>query len=146
MVGVEKSEIHGGRGRREEEREKKREERGAYKGWTDGRERKSEKRSEDVTKKKPPLVKPSLCCSPLLIDHLWRTLRSAQFSTALSIASNFVGKDENIYRQIRRDNEMNCAVKECYETLKYILEMLVLITKENWSVASSPNLRRPMQP
>lgn len=31
MVGVEKSEIHGGRGRREGEREKKREESGAYK-------------------------------------------------------------------------------------------------------------------
>jgi len=53
-------------------------------------------------------------------------LLANKFSTALSIASNFVGKDENLYRQIRKDNDMYCAVKECYESLKYILEMLVV--------------------
>ncbi|KAF7112669.1 hypothetical protein RHSIM_RhsimUnG0205500 [Rhododendron simsii] len=53
-------------------------------------------------------------------------LLANKFTTALSIARDFVGKDKNLYRQIRKDNDMYCAVKECYESLKYILEMLVV--------------------
>ncbi|KAI8557991.1 hypothetical protein RHMOL_Rhmol04G0054100 [Rhododendron molle] len=53
-------------------------------------------------------------------------LLANKFTTALSIARDFVGKDKNLYRQIRKDNDMYCAVKECYESLKYVLEMLVV--------------------
>ncbi|XP_057461314.1 putative callose synthase 8 [Actinidia eriantha] len=53
-------------------------------------------------------------------------LLANKFSTALSIARDFVGKDENLSRKIRKDNNMYCAVKECYDLLKYILEMLVV--------------------
>ncbi|KAA8526709.1 hypothetical protein F0562_009062 [Nyssa sinensis] len=53
-------------------------------------------------------------------------LLANEFLTALSIARDFVGKDANLFRKIRKDNCMNCAVKECYESLKYILEILVV--------------------
>ncbi|XP_028112795.1 putative callose synthase 8 isoform X1 [Camellia sinensis] len=53
-------------------------------------------------------------------------LLANKFSTALSIATDFVGKDGNLHRKIRKDNNMYCAVKECYELLKYILEILVV--------------------
>ncbi|KAM7266925.1 hypothetical protein ACFE04_009091 [Oxalis oulophora] len=53
-------------------------------------------------------------------------LLANKFSTALSIAKDFVGKDEILFRKIRKDNYMLCAVKECYESLKYILEILVV--------------------
>ncbi|XP_052206358.1 putative callose synthase 8 isoform X2 [Diospyros lotus] len=53
-------------------------------------------------------------------------LLANKLSTALSIANDFVGKDKKLYRKIRKDNDMYCAVKECYESLKYILEILVV--------------------
>ncbi|XP_050112527.1 putative callose synthase 8 [Malus sylvestris] len=53
-------------------------------------------------------------------------LLANKFSTALSIAKDFVGKDEILIRKIKKDEYMYCAVKECYESLKYILEILVV--------------------
>ncbi|XP_010552165.1 PREDICTED: putative callose synthase 8 [Tarenaya hassleriana] len=53
-------------------------------------------------------------------------LLANKFSTALSIAKDFVGKDEALYRRIRKDEYMYYAVKECYESLKYILQILVI--------------------
>ncbi|XAR56395.1 1,3-beta-glucan synthase [Bertholletia excelsa] len=53
-------------------------------------------------------------------------LLANKFSTALSIATDFVGKDKNLYRKIKKDNDMYCAVKECYELLKDILDILVV--------------------
>ncbi|KAH0986430.1 hypothetical protein GBA52_013607 [Prunus armeniaca] len=53
-------------------------------------------------------------------------LLANKFSTALSIAKDFVGKDEILVRKIKKDEYMYCAVKECYESLKYILEILVV--------------------
>ncbi|KAL0743640.1 hypothetical protein Bca4012_085153 [Brassica carinata] len=53
-------------------------------------------------------------------------LLANKFSTALSIAKGFNGKDEALYRRIRRDEYMYYAVKECYESLKYILQILVV--------------------
>ncbi|KAM6584955.1 hypothetical protein CsatB_011957 [Cannabis sativa] len=49
-----------------------------------------------------------------------------KFSTALSIARDFVGKDEILVRKIRRDKCMYYAVTECYETLKNILKFLIV--------------------
>ncbi|PON83360.1 Glycosyl transferase [Trema orientale] len=49
-----------------------------------------------------------------------------KFSTALSIARDFVGKDEVLVRKIKKDKCMYYAVKECYESLKYILEILIV--------------------
>ncbi|KAL5538392.1 hypothetical protein UlMin_042263, partial [Ulmus minor] len=48
------------------------------------------------------------------------------FSTALSIARDFLGKDEIIVKKIRKDNCMYYSVKGCYESLKYILEILIV--------------------
>lgn len=42
------------------------------------------------------------------------------------MARDYVGKDENLFRNIKKDNYMYCAVKECYESLKYILDILVV--------------------
>ncbi|KAL6283334.1 hypothetical protein ACE6H2_014263 [Prunus campanulata] len=53
-------------------------------------------------------------------------LLANKFSTALSIAKDFMGKDEILVRKIKKDEYMYCAVKECYESLKYILEILVV--------------------
>ncbi|XP_019101818.1 PREDICTED: putative callose synthase 8 isoform X3 [Camelina sativa] len=53
-------------------------------------------------------------------------LLANKFSTALSITKDFVGKDEVLYRRIRKDEYMYYAVKECYESLKYILQILVV--------------------
>jgi callose synthase len=44
----------------------------------------------------------------------------------LSIAKDFEGKDEVLFRKIRKDKCMHYAVKECYESLKYTLEILVV--------------------
>ncbi|GMH24888.1 hypothetical protein Nepgr_026731 [Nepenthes gracilis] len=53
-------------------------------------------------------------------------LLANKFSTALSISRDFVGKDEDLLSQIMKDTLMYCAVKECYDSLKYILEILVV--------------------
>ncbi|KAJ4726559.1 Callose synthase-like protein [Melia azedarach] len=53
-------------------------------------------------------------------------LLANKFLTALSIARDFVGKDEILFRKIRKDKYMYSAVNECYESLKYILEVLVV--------------------
>jgi callose synthase len=44
----------------------------------------------------------------------------------LSIAKDFEGKDEVLFRKIKKDKCMYYAVKECYESLKNILEILVV--------------------
>jgi len=53
-------------------------------------------------------------------------MSSCQFSTALIIARDFVGKDEDLVRKITKDSLMQCVVKECYDSLKYILEIVVV--------------------
>ncbi|XP_062011839.1 putative callose synthase 8 isoform X2 [Rosa rugosa] len=53
-------------------------------------------------------------------------LLANKFSTALSIAKDFVGRDESLVRKLKKDEYMYCAVKECYESLKYILEILII--------------------
>ncbi|KAM7498543.1 hypothetical protein LguiA_022957 [Lonicera macranthoides] len=53
-------------------------------------------------------------------------LLANKFSTAISIARDFVGKDAKLFRKIKKDDYMFFAVKECYESLKYILEILVV--------------------
>ena len=51
---------------------------------------------------------------------------SMQFSTALSIARDFSGKDADLLRKIKRDDYMYLVVTECYDSLKYVLEILVV--------------------
>ncbi|GAV78689.1 Glucan_synthase domain-containing protein/FKS1_dom1 domain-containing protein [Cephalotus follicularis] len=67
--------------------------------------------------------------SPELLSGMVRWpifLLANKFSTALSIARDFAGKDEILFRKIKKDKYMYCAVKECYESLKYIFEILVV--------------------
>ncbi|CAK7351703.1 unnamed protein product [Dovyalis caffra] len=66
-------------------------------------------------------------------------LLANKFSTALSIARDFVGKDEILFRKIKKDKYMNCAVKECYESLKYVLEILIVGNLEKRVVSSLLN-------
>uniref|UniRef100_A0A6N2MZZ2 1,3-beta-glucan synthase n=1 Tax=Salix viminalis TaxID=40686 RepID=A0A6N2MZZ2_SALVM len=66
-------------------------------------------------------------------------LLANKFSTALSIARDFVGKDEILSRKIKKDKYMYCAVKECYESLKYVLEMLIVGNLEKRVVSSILN-------
>ncbi|KAL8153238.1 hypothetical protein V2J09_010998 [Rumex salicifolius] len=49
-----------------------------------------------------------------------------KFSTALSIATKFVGKDQDLFKKIGKDIHMTCAVKECYDSLKQILHIVIV--------------------
>ncbi|XP_009622154.1 putative callose synthase 8 isoform X2 [Nicotiana tomentosiformis] len=53
-------------------------------------------------------------------------LLADKLSKALSIARDFEGKDEVLLRTIKKDTYMYMVVTECYESLKYILEILVV--------------------
>ncbi|GFQ05755.1 putative callose synthase 8 [Phtheirospermum japonicum] len=53
-------------------------------------------------------------------------LLANKLSVALSIARDFVGKHENLLKRIRKDSYMYMVVTECYESLKYILDILVV--------------------
>ncbi|KAH6785388.1 hypothetical protein C2S51_037843 [Perilla frutescens var. frutescens] len=69
---------------------------------------------------------------PLLSELLDNQVRwpvfllANQFSTALSIARDFVGTYDNLLKKIRKDNYMYMVVIECYESLKEILDYLVV--------------------
>ncbi|XP_024979448.1 putative callose synthase 8 [Cynara cardunculus var. scolymus] len=45
---------------------------------------------------------------------------------ALTVAKDFVGEDANLSKKIRRDVYMYIAIKECYDSLKYVLDILVV--------------------
>ncbi|KAL8135546.1 putative callose synthase 8 isoform X2 [Apium graveolens] len=53
-------------------------------------------------------------------------LLANKVSVALCIAKDFVGKDANLLRKIKKDDYMYMSVMECYESLKNILEILVV--------------------
>ncbi|KAL6506932.1 putative callose synthase 8 [Orobanche hederae] len=53
-------------------------------------------------------------------------LLANKLSTALIIARDFEGKHDNLLKRIRKDNYMYMVVTECYESLKYILDILVV--------------------
>ncbi|KAK3011390.1 hypothetical protein RJ639_012460, partial [Escallonia herrerae] len=53
-------------------------------------------------------------------------LLADKVAIALSIAKDFVGKDSTLLKKIKKDDYMYFAVKECYESLKCILEVLVV--------------------
>ncbi|XWS10813.1 hypothetical protein CRYUN_Cryun38cG0030100 [Craigia yunnanensis] len=66
-------------------------------------------------------------------------LLANKFSTALSIARDFVGKDKKLFKKIRKDEYMYFALKECYESVKYILEILIVGDLEKRVVSSIVN-------
>ncbi|KAG4971669.1 hypothetical protein AAZX31_13G243800 [Glycine max] len=53
-------------------------------------------------------------------------LLANKFSTALTIAKDFEGKEEILVKKITKDKYMFYAVRECYQSLKYVLEILVV--------------------
>ncbi|KAG0486461.1 hypothetical protein HPP92_008556 [Vanilla planifolia] len=53
-------------------------------------------------------------------------LLASKFSIAVNVARDYVGNFENLYRKIKKDKYMFYAVKECYDTLKNILNFLVI--------------------
>lgn len=53
---------------------------------------------------------------------------------ALSVAKDFVGEDANLSKRITKDVYMYITVKECYDSLKYILDILVVGDLERRSV------------
>ncbi|KAI3789511.1 hypothetical protein L2E82_02310 [Cichorium intybus] len=53
-------------------------------------------------------------------------LLANQLPVALSVAKDFVGEDANLSKRIRRDVYMYIAVKECYDSLKEVLDILVV--------------------
>ncbi|KAL2331236.1 hypothetical protein Fmac_018817 [Flemingia macrophylla] len=57
-------------------------------------------------------------------------LLANKFSTALTIAKDFEGKEEILVKKITKDKYMFYAVRECYQSLKYVLEILVVGSKE----------------
>ncbi|XP_056172840.1 putative callose synthase 8 isoform X2 [Syzygium oleosum] len=63
-------------------------------------------------------------------------LLANKLATALCIAEDFVGKDENLYRKISKDKNMYYAVQECFESMKYIVELLAVGDTEKRVVSS----------
>ncbi|XP_031116196.1 putative callose synthase 8 isoform X1 [Ipomoea triloba] len=63
-------------------------------------------------------------------------LLANQLSTALCIARDFVGKDAQLLKKIKKDTCMYLVVTECYELLKDILEILVVGDLERRIVSS----------
>nr|GEV30185.1 putative callose synthase 8 [Tanacetum cinerariifolium] len=53
-------------------------------------------------------------------------LLANQLPMALTVARDFVGEDANLFKRIRADVYMCITVNECYESLKYILDILVV--------------------
>ncbi|KAL5989975.1 hypothetical protein ACLOJK_010870 [Asimina triloba] len=53
-------------------------------------------------------------------------LLAAKLSAAVDMVKEFIGKDDHLYKKIRKDSHMHSAIVECYETLKTILELLVV--------------------
>lgn len=49
-----------------------------------------------------------------------------QFSTAINMGRDFVGTYEQLLRKIEKDKYMYSAIQECYHSLKYILNALVV--------------------
>ncbi|KAG2676273.1 hypothetical protein I3760_12G045500 [Carya illinoinensis] len=66
-------------------------------------------------------------------------LLAYKFSTAWSIAKDFEGKDEALFRKIKKEEGMYHAVKECYESLKYILQILVVGNLEKRIISAIVN-------
>ncbi|XP_021773953.1 putative callose synthase 8 [Chenopodium quinoa] len=80
-------------------------------------------------------------------------LLTNEFSTALSIAKEFDGKDEDLIQRIGRGSLMYFAVKECYKSLKYIFGIIAagelekrivsgIISEINESIQSSTLLEK----
>ncbi|XP_065861638.1 putative callose synthase 8 isoform X1 [Euphorbia lathyris] len=59
-----------------------------------------------------------------------------KFSTAITIARDFIGRDELLMKKIKKDKYMYSAVKECYESLTYVLDVLVVGDLEKRVVSS----------
>ncbi|WJX67987.1 Putative callose synthase 8 [Trifolium repens] len=57
-------------------------------------------------------------------------LLANKFSTALTIAKDFEGKEEALVRKISKDKYMFYAVRECYQSLKYVLDILIVGSQE----------------
>ncbi|XP_076887720.1 putative callose synthase 8 [Bidens hawaiensis] len=53
-------------------------------------------------------------------------LLAHQLPLALSIAKDFVGEDASLSKRIRTDAYMYITIQECYDSLKYILDILVV--------------------
>jgi hypothetical protein len=52
------------------------------------------------------------------------------FSSALTIAKDFEGMEEALVRKISKDKYMFYAVRECYQSLEYVLEILIVGSQE----------------
>lgn len=56
------------------------------------------------------------------ISDFWSTL---QIPIALDMAAQFRSKDSDLWKRICADEYMKCAVIECYESFKFVLNVLV---------------------
>ncbi|KAJ4788918.1 glucan synthase-like 4 [Rhynchospora pubera] len=53
-------------------------------------------------------------------------LLATKFSTAVDMAAEFTGTCERLYQKVMKDDYMFCAVTECYISLKYISDFLII--------------------
>ncbi|KAM0939500.1 putative 1,3-beta-glucan synthase [Dioscorea sansibarensis] len=81
---------------------------------------------------KNKIFKMNLMMMPLSVDmspscvHWPLFLLATKFSTAMNMGRDFVGKYEQLLRKIEKDKYMCSAIQECYHSLKYILNALVV--------------------
>ena len=60
---------------------------------------------------------------PLFIVDCFSTLK---IPIALDMAAQFRSRDSDLWKRISADEYMKCAVIECYESLKHVLNALVV--------------------
>eukprot|EP00249_Psilotum_nudum_P020969 c27917_g2_i1 orf=518-4456(+) len=53
-------------------------------------------------------------------------LLASKIPIALDMAKGFRGQDEELLRRINADEYMKCAVEECYQSLKHVLNVIVV--------------------
>ncbi|MCH80763.1 callose synthase 5-like, partial [Trifolium medium] len=65
-------------------------------------------------------------------------LLASKIPVALDMATQFRGRDSDLWRRICADEYMKCAVIECYESFKQILHDLVIgETEKSWKLVHS---------
>lgn len=66
---------------------------------------------------------------PFILSHL-----CLQIYKAVKTAAEHSGSDAELWRKIKADEYMRCAVEECYASLKFLFDDLIVGSQEKWWV------------
>uniref|UniRef100_J3LBB7 1,3-beta-glucan synthase n=1 Tax=Oryza brachyantha TaxID=4533 RepID=J3LBB7_ORYBR len=95
-------------------------------------------RSEDLISNREM----DLMTMPMSLEHKSGSIRwpmfllAKKFSEAVDMVANFTGKSVHLFRKIKKDNYMLCAINDFYELTKSILKFLVIGEVEKRIIAA----------